>query len=129
LYLTAGELEWRLKALMGDYYRFLAVSAITFQDKRFWSYHKRRLKEIRNPLQHVRLAVAILAKLLDLLLNPKRTAEDWMRSRRWASKTMLTIKGKPETAEAQLDLSGTTKDRVHNHCAQYDRDPPDRLGY
>jgi glycosyltransferase involved in cell wall biosynthesis len=118
-YLTADELEWRLKKVMHDYYRFLASSALQLREKKFWGYHKKRLGEIGYPFQPLRLAVAIMAKLLDLLLNPKRTVEDWLRGHEWALKTMWTIEGKPQTAEAQLELGkATNDDRQHDHCVR-----------
>jgi glycosyltransferase involved in cell wall biosynthesis len=113
-YLTAEELEWRLKGLMQDYYRFLAISAIHFRENKFWEYHRKRLKEIGYPLQPVRLAVAIMARLLDLLLNPKRTAEDWVRGSRMGTKNVDA----PKTPEVQLGLKEVKEDSEHSHFVQ-----------
>jgi glycosyltransferase involved in cell wall biosynthesis len=109
-YLTADELEWRLKKVMRDYYKFLAMSAIQLREKKFWEFHKKKLKEIGYPLQPVRVALAIVARLLDLLLNPKRTAEDWIRGHAWALKMARTIEGVSQAAEAQLELGKAAKD-------------------
>ncbi len=116
LYLTEKELDARLRKMMADYYRFLAASAIDFREKKFWAYHKKRLLEIGYPLQYSRLGVAIVAKLLDLLLNPKRTAEEWVRGHAWAFKAVLRIFGKPQTVEPRLELDEATKDNDGQRC-------------
>jgi glycosyltransferase involved in cell wall biosynthesis len=74
-YLTSEEQDNRLKELMEEYYGFLAIGAANFRDNKFWSYHKRRLKELGHPLDSVRFAKAATFKFLDLLLNPKLTVE------------------------------------------------------
>jgi glycosyltransferase involved in cell wall biosynthesis len=118
-YLTTKELEWRSKKVMHDYYRFLGASAINFRERKFWSYHVKRLKEIGYPLRPIRFAMAIVANLLDLLLNPKRSVEDWMKDREWALKAMRMIEGKPKSAEAKLELGkATNDDPEHGHCVQ-----------
>jgi glycosyltransferase involved in cell wall biosynthesis len=75
LYLTPDELNKRLKELMEEYYVFLAIGAANFRGSKFWSYHKRRLKELGHPLNSVKLTKAVTSKCLDLLLNPKLTVE------------------------------------------------------
>jgi glycosyltransferase involved in cell wall biosynthesis len=79
IYLTKGELERRLKELMDEYYKFLAVSKVKVRDKEFWNYHKTRLKEIGYPLDGIRFAKAVCAELADLLFNPKQTIERALR--------------------------------------------------
>jgi len=73
--MTKSEVETRLHELLEDYYRMLAVGAVNLRDKRFWTYHQGRLKEFGHPLSRFKLCKAILVKVLDLLLNPKQTAE------------------------------------------------------
>lgn len=73
-YLEPEELERGIERLMNNYYDFLALSAIRFRDTPFWSYHRTRLKDIGRPLDGIRLAKAVAAKVLDLLLNPKQTS-------------------------------------------------------
>ncbi|HJZ64168.1 MAG TPA: glycosyltransferase family 2 protein [Candidatus Acidoferrum sp.] len=109
-YLTAEELAWRLKKMIADYYKFLAVSAFSLREKKFWDYHIKRLKEIGYPFQPVRLVLAMVANLVDLLLNPKRTLENWVMSHAWALKTVKTIKRKPESAEARLESGDVAND-------------------
>jgi glycosyltransferase involved in cell wall biosynthesis len=79
-YLTSQEFERRLDEILERYYRFLAASAFHCESWRFWSHHIRKLAEAGYPLSYVRLAKAACAKFLDLLLNPKQTAEKVLRS-------------------------------------------------
>jgi glycosyltransferase involved in cell wall biosynthesis len=73
--LSQGEIDKRRQELLSDYYAFLATKVFQRTDKAFWSYHKRRLGESGYPFSSVKLAKAVSAKLLDLFLNPKQTAE------------------------------------------------------
>jgi len=73
--MTESEVETRLNQLLEDYYRMLAVGAVNFRNKQFWTYHQGRLKEFGHPISRPKLCKAILVKVLDLLLNPKQTAE------------------------------------------------------
>jgi glycosyltransferase involved in cell wall biosynthesis len=79
-YLSKTEVERRLKERLDDYYEYLAICAVHFRDKRFWTYHSRRLAELGYPLSIKKLAKAVCAKLLDLSLNPKRTVEALVRA-------------------------------------------------
>ncbi len=79
VYLTQEECDKRLEELLDGYYEFLALSAVNFRNKKFWSYHKDRLRELGCPLDRFRLGKSISAKLLDLVLNPKQTAEKIIR--------------------------------------------------
>jgi glycosyltransferase involved in cell wall biosynthesis len=81
-YLTEGELQGRLKELLDEYYRFLAISAVNMRGREFWSYHRERLKQLGYSLDRIRLGKAVCAKCLDLLLNPKQTAEKAVRRMR-----------------------------------------------
>ncbi len=78
-YLTPEELDRRLNEQLYEYYKFLAASALHFREKNFWSYHKSRLNELGYPLDNIRLAKAVSAKVFDLLLNPKHTVEKSLR--------------------------------------------------
>jgi glycosyltransferase involved in cell wall biosynthesis len=80
-YLTDKEFRTRLKELLDEYYQFLAISAVNLRHGSFWSFHKQRLRQLGYPLDTFRLGRAVCAKLLDLLLNPKQTAEKALR--RW----------------------------------------------
>jgi hypothetical protein len=74
-YLTQTEIEQRLKEYLDEYYKFLAISAVHIRDRRFWTFHRNRLKELGHPLSAGKLSKAICAKLIDLASNPKRTIE------------------------------------------------------
>jgi len=78
-YLTSEELQGRVRELLRQYYRFLAIAAVNFRDQRFWNYHRRRLKELGYPLDILKLVTAICMKIFDLLLNPKCTVERALR--------------------------------------------------
>ena len=78
-YLTRQELDRRLNDLLTEYYEFLAISAVNFRTKDFWTYHKKRLSDLGYPLSKLRLAKATSAKVSDLLFNPKHTVERLLR--------------------------------------------------
>ena len=80
IYLTTEELKKRQKESLDSYYGFLGVSVFHFREKAFWEYHKRRFRECGHTLSRIRLTRAAVAKGLDLVLNPKQTAEKLLRS-------------------------------------------------
>jgi glycosyltransferase involved in cell wall biosynthesis len=80
-FMSICERNRRFDQLMDDYYKFLALGALRFREREFWSYHKERLKELGYPFSVVRLSKAIPIKLLDLFLNPKHTVESLVRLR------------------------------------------------
>ena len=73
--LTRDELNKRLKEVLAGYYQFLGVSVFHRRDAAFWAYHKRRLAECHQRFSYMRLAMAVMVKGADLLLNPKQTVE------------------------------------------------------
>lgn len=79
--LTRDELESRVRTLMDQYYKYLALSLLNSRDEKFWAYHKGRLEQLGYPLSRVRLGKALLRSLLELALNPKSTFEEWARRR------------------------------------------------
>jgi len=78
-YLTPAEIDCRLQELLSEYYKFLAISAVNFQDREFWEYHKKRLQDVGHPLDRGRLAWVICMKIADLVFNPKQTIERVLR--------------------------------------------------
>jgi hypothetical protein len=78
-FMSRPEAEQRLKDLLKEYYRFLAVGAVNFKGGEFWAYHKGRLREFGYPLNSLRLGKAVSLKVLDLLLNPMNTIEILVR--------------------------------------------------
>lgn len=75
VYLNADDCKKRIDELMRTYYRSLAQSLFLFKGKAFWEYHKKELAESGYPLSLPRLTRAFIYELIDLLLNPKKTAE------------------------------------------------------
>ena len=73
--LSHEELNARIQELLDSYYEYLANSAFKFPDKTFWKYHTKRLREIGYPLQRIKLARGVTARLLKLFLNPQLLAE------------------------------------------------------
>ena len=81
-YLNPDEIDCRLEELLGEYYKFLAISAVNFRDSKFWKYHRKRLQDVGHPLDRGRLAWAICMKIADLVFNPKQTIERMLRRRK-----------------------------------------------
>jgi len=79
IYLTAPELEARLKEAAGDYYRFLARAVFEFRGEKFWKAHFERLKTLGAPLDYAKFSRLVLLRFLDIVLNPKRTIENVFR--------------------------------------------------
>jgi len=71
-YLSASELQRRLKEEVDDYDRFLAVNIHRFLEKEFWSYHKARRQESGHPIRPSRLLKAGATCALHQILNPER---------------------------------------------------------
>jgi glycosyltransferase involved in cell wall biosynthesis len=74
-FLTPGEYERRLKDQLSEYYAMLAVGCFNFRDREFWTLHKEGLRDLGYSIYNPGFANAIVAKLFDLLLNPKATTE------------------------------------------------------
>jgi glycosyltransferase involved in cell wall biosynthesis len=78
-YLTPEEYGDCLKTRLSSYYDFFATSVLQRRSRKFWDYHKRRLKEEGIEFRHTRVAY-ILAKRLVSRLRPirtKRNAYQW----------------------------------------------------
>jgi glycosyltransferase involved in cell wall biosynthesis len=78
-FLASDEIEKRTNELMDKYYDTLAFSAVHFREKTYWDYHRRRLSEIGRPFSNIRLARAVSARILGLLLNPGETSQKFLR--------------------------------------------------
>lgn len=75
IYLTAPELDARLKEATDDYYRFLARAVFQFRGGKLWKAHLERLKTLGTPFDYAKFSRFVLLRFLDLVLNPKRTIE------------------------------------------------------
>jgi len=73
-FLSGKEFERCLRGRLSEYYNFLAVSlARGRRDKKFWDYHKRKLREVGVGFSHTRLVGAMLLRLCEAVLNPYET--------------------------------------------------------
>ena len=78
VYLSHAEYEQHLRLRLDQYYDFLGFNVLRRRDKKFWDYHREGLRHLGYRLSEVRLARIVCAKLLDRILNPKRTIEGRM---------------------------------------------------
>ena len=69
----------RLQEQLSEYFEVLAVGCFNFRDREFWRLHKEGLDELGYSMYDPRFAKAIVAKALDLTLNPKATTEKAVR--------------------------------------------------
>jgi len=83
-YLTVLERETRLSGLLDEFYRNMAIAAVNFREKKYWNFQKERLAEFGLSLDHVRLAKAVVAKIVDLFLTPRETYQKF--AKRWQRK-------------------------------------------
>jgi hypothetical protein len=74
-YLTRREREARVSELLDQYYAYLSASVLKFKGKEFWDFHRKRFEDLGFRLDSGRLYTGVAFKLLDLLLNPKETAQ------------------------------------------------------
>ncbi len=80
-FLSSDERQRRLRQMMANYYRFLAVSALKLRERQFWAFHKERLAQLGYPMSPIRLARGVFITLLDLLFNPVHAAAKVARAR------------------------------------------------
>jgi glycosyltransferase involved in cell wall biosynthesis len=74
-YLSASELEVRIREVVGEYYAYLGKELLKGRDAEFWRYHRGKLRELGYPLRPTRVAFSALTAAIDLLLNPKSSCE------------------------------------------------------
>jgi glycosyltransferase involved in cell wall biosynthesis len=68
--LTPEEQAAHLRALLDEYYQYLASSALHRREKAFWNYHRAALRRLGYPLNLTRLSGAVLLRLADNLKHP-----------------------------------------------------------
>jgi hypothetical protein len=78
-FLGDDELKRRTKEHVQQYYRFLGEQIYRRPGREFWSFHRAKLAEVGYPLSIWRLALAATSYALDIILNPKATAEAAIR--------------------------------------------------
>jgi hypothetical protein len=69
------ELEQRICEYLREYYHYLDWQLTKRRGRDFWSFHHGRLAALGYPLSRARLVAYAMSYDLDLVLNPKRTAE------------------------------------------------------
>jgi hypothetical protein len=70
-YLDPHEHKEKLKEVLADYHRYLAVSYfVDSRDLKFWEYHEGRLRELGYPLKKLALIKAGIRKFITESLNP-----------------------------------------------------------
>ncbi len=74
-YLTDDEFQMRLKQVTRQYYRFLGYEALHFPGREFWDYHFKHFRAMGYRVNRVRLAWSVVERVLDIVLNPKRTIQ------------------------------------------------------
>ena len=77
--LSQEELRARLKYYWASYYDYLAVSVFMVREKEFWAFHLGKMESMGHPLSLLRLTIAVCAKAIDYLFNPKRTVEGLLK--------------------------------------------------
>ncbi|HEY0528671.1 MAG TPA: glycosyltransferase family A protein [Gemmatimonadaceae bacterium] len=71
--LTPPERDRRIEDLLSAYYEFLADSIIHLAGPEFRKYHRDRLADLGYPIDNLRLARAVSRRVIDWLVNPRRT--------------------------------------------------------
>ncbi len=89
-YLGDEELKKRIRQHLGSYYRYLGEQVYERRGQEFWAFHRGELAALGYPLSMARVAASATSFALDILLNPKRTAERMTgRLRRILSKSLM----------------------------------------
>lgn len=78
-YLTEREFDERRSEVLSEYYSVLARGVLRARNMDFWRYHSHFLKDLGYPILGRRLAAAVLSRLADKILNPKRLIESLLR--------------------------------------------------
>ena len=74
-FLTPEEQRRQVEWWLSGYFKDLAAGCVKLQAREFWSLHRDGLNQLGYSIYDRRLAEAIVGKALDLILNPKATAE------------------------------------------------------
>jgi hypothetical protein len=74
--LSAVEFKVCLDQKLKEYYAFLATSVFKHRSMSFWEYHKAKLNDAGVGFSRVRLARAVISKLINAALNPRAIIEN-----------------------------------------------------
>ena len=78
-FLTQDEQRRQVEWWLSGYFKDLAVGCVNLLGTEFWSLHRDGLSELGYSIYDRRLVKALVGKALDLILNPKATAEKVVR--------------------------------------------------
>jgi glycosyltransferase involved in cell wall biosynthesis len=78
-FLSPTEQQQRMDEQLAGYFDVLAGACFNFRNREFWKLHKEGLDALGYSIYSPRLAKAVIAKFLDLTLNPKATTEKIVR--------------------------------------------------
>lgn len=105
-YLDAEEYKQKLKEVLADYHRYLAVSYfVDSRDKKFWEYHEGRLKELGHPLKKSTLLKAGLKKFVVESLNPTQALRK-LSGRRRSKPAKVAAKPAPPKSGSYKTVAG-----------------------
>jgi glycosyltransferase involved in cell wall biosynthesis len=74
-FLSASEYDACLERMLTRYYENLVGGMWRRRTEDYWNYHKKKLADAGLPFSHNRLIRVAVSKLLEAVLNPKRTIE------------------------------------------------------
>jgi glycosyltransferase involved in cell wall biosynthesis len=78
-YLSEQELQPLRQSATKAYYKVLAQSILDLQGKDFWDYHRERMQQLGFGINYFKVFGYLLLRMVDLMLNPKRTIEGVFR--------------------------------------------------
>jgi hypothetical protein len=79
IFLDKEENRRRRREIETEYHRVLGESVLRRRPKAFWDFQRHALSRIGEQLHWLKLTVWAFVALLDLVLNPKQTAERLLR--------------------------------------------------
>ncbi len=86
-FLNADEFGTLLREHVTNYYRFLGKSWLLGRDKKFWTYHKKRLADSEVGFSPFRLLVGMLTVVAQAALSPGETLTKALKAKRKRQKT------------------------------------------
>jgi glycosyltransferase involved in cell wall biosynthesis len=106
-YLTEAEVTQQVRERLRDYYRYLGEQVYRRRTREFWNFHRGKLATLGYPLSTTRLAASAISWALDLVLNPKSTAERVVRRvRRVLARSSDRLRFPRETTHKARPTSG-----------------------
>lgn len=99
-FFSGSELNQLIRDTTDRYGEFLAASVFEFKGSSFWDFHRRGLQSAGYSFRSIGLAKYVLLELLDIILNPKKTAGRMIRvGRNWKERSRRRRYGVHDAAE------------------------------